>query len=344
MVMPFPFSRGLRHRERAGDLAPARHPDADDGADTVAGLRRPLTGFSIDPWSLRPRHPSRSSIDGSILTPAAQSSAGNPPVMADADNRRVDDLSVGRLITLARQRRQWRQVDLAVSAGVSQQLVALAESGAMDRLTLRSLRGIAKPLGMRVVLTAVLNGGDADRLRDRDHASLVERITSMLRRHEWEVIVEYTFSHYGERGSIDIVAWHGDAHALLVIEVKTRIYDVQALLAVLDRKARVAGRLLAEERGWTPSTVGRVTVVPELSANRSVAERHASLFRAALPARSREVRTWLRRSAGALAGLWFLSSTNEVGGIRVAVGRQRVRVRGQARRGGQVTRSTSRVG
>jgi transcriptional regulator with XRE-family HTH domain len=264
--------------------------------------------------------------------------------MADADNRRVDDLSVGRLITLARQRRQWRQVDLAVSAGVSQQLVALAESGAMDRLTLRSLRGIAKPLGMRVVLTAVLNGGDADRLRDRDHASLVERITSMLRRHEWEVIVEYTFSHYGERGSIDIVAWHGDAHALLVIEVKTRIYDVQALLAGLDRKARVAGRLLAEERGWTPSTVGRVTVVPELSANRSVAERHASLFRAALPARSREVRTWLRRPAGALAGLWFLSSTNEVGGIRVAVGRQRVRVRGQARRGGQVTRSTSRVG
>ncbi|MEO7294621.1 MAG: hypothetical protein ABIZ57_00635 [Candidatus Limnocylindria bacterium] len=238
----------------------------------------------------------------------------------------MDDIAVGRVIMLARQRRRWRQDDLAFAAGVSRALVALAEAGAMERLTVRSLRRIAAPLEIRLPLAPSWNGGEVDRLRDRDHARLVEEVVTVLRHEGWEVIVEYTFSHFGERGSIDIAAWHSGSQILLVVEVKTRVYDVQALVAGVDRKARLAGQLIRSERGWIPLAVGRLIVMPELSANRSMVARHSSIFGTAFSARSREVRSWLHRPTGDLAGLWFLSSVNRIGGIQVSIGRQRVRV------------------
>ncbi|MGH2385066.1 MAG: hypothetical protein ACRDGB_08475 [Candidatus Limnocylindria bacterium] len=228
----------------------------------------------------------------------------------------MDDIAVGRLITMVRQRKAWRQDDLTTAAGVSRALVALAEAGAIDRLTVRSLRRIAAPLEIRLPFTPLWNGGEADRLRDRDHARLVDDVVSVLRRDGWEVIIEYTFSHYGERGSIDIIAWHPVSRTLLVVEVKTRIYDVQGLVAGVDRKARLAGQLLGAERGWDPHAVGRLIVMPESTANRNLVARHASTLGAAFPARSREVRAWLRRPSGDMAGLWFLSSANGVGAIR----------------------------
>ena len=84
----------------------------------------------------------------------------------------VDDLAVGRLITLARQRKQWRQDDLAAAAGVSQSLVALLEAGLLERLTIRAAHHVAAQLGIRLPFTPLWNGGEADRLRDRDHANL----------------------------------------------------------------------------------------------------------------------------------------------------------------------------
>jgi len=141
------------------------------------------------------------------------------------------------------------------------------------------------------------------------------------------VVVEYTYSHYGERGAIDVVGWHATLGVIVVVEVKTRIYDVQALLSSLDRKTRLAAQLLPAERGWRMRGVGRVVVVPETTANRSLVARHESVFHAALPDRSRRVRGWLRKPSGTLAGIWFLSVTNRVGDNHVAVGRQRVRLR-----------------
>ena len=245
---------------------------------------------------------------------------------------------------LARQRKGWRQKDLAAAAGVSQQLVAIAESGALERLTVRALRKVAAPLEIRMPFGPLWNGGEADRLRDRDHATLVERVTTILRRHYWEVVVEYTFSQYGERGSIDLVGWHAEARTLLVVEVKTRIYDVQALVAGIDRKARLARQLLPAERGWRPEVVARVVVVPERSANRSLIGRHAQLFEAAMPEHSRAIRAWLCRPTGPISGIWFLSSTTRIGGIQVQVGRQRVRVRASRPTAPPDSRSTNLVG
>ena len=45
------------------------------------------------------------------------------------------------------------------------------------------------------------------RLVDRAHAALVDYVVGWLR-DDWEVVVEYTFNRYGERGSVDVLAWH----------------------------------------------------------------------------------------------------------------------------------------
>ena len=47
-----------------------------------------------------------------------------------------------------------------------------------------------------------------DRLVDDRHAVLVAAAGSLLTRAGWEVLPEVTYSRYGERGSIDLVAWH----------------------------------------------------------------------------------------------------------------------------------------
>ncbi len=146
----------------------------------------------------------------------------------------------------------------------------------------------------------------------------------MLTASGWEVALEVTFNEYGERGSIDALAWHGKTRSLLVVEVKSVVPDAQATLAPLDRKARLASRI-ARPRGWDPSTVARVLVVSEGPTNRRRVDRFRELFTAALPARNREVRQWLRGPRGALDGLLFLSNVNQTSTRRTTAGRSRVR-------------------
>ena len=62
---------------------------------------------------------------------------------------------------------------------------------------------------------------------------------------------EVSCSIWGERGSIDLLAWQPRRRALLVIEVKTEITDVGATLATLDRKRRLAPAIVRELEGWT---------------------------------------------------------------------------------------------
>ena len=62
-------------------------------------------------------------------------------------------------------------------------------------------------------------------------------------------MVEYTFNHYGERGSVDVVAYHAGHRALLIVEVKTRLTDLQAFLASFGRKLRVVPALVRDDRG-----------------------------------------------------------------------------------------------
>lgn len=239
---------------------------------------------------------------------------------------RMDVIRFGRGVRALRRRRGWRQVDLARAGGVSQSLIARIERGGADRVTVRLLERIANALGAGVVVRLDFNGEALDRLLDADHAGLVERVVIALRAAGWTCATEVSFAIDGERGSVDVLAWHQSSGVLLVIEVKSVIPDLQGTLVTLDRKARLGARI-ARGIGWTPSAVGRLLVVADdRTARRRVAE-HEATFAAHLPDRALAVRRALRApdSSRPVRGLWFLSGSTQATARHRVAGPNRTR-------------------
>jgi transcriptional regulator with XRE-family HTH domain len=196
---------------------------------------------------------------------------------------------------------------LADAVGVSPTLVARVERGDGGRITTRRLEAIAQALSARVELRLSWNGEALDRLLDADHARAVEAMATLLRDAGWTVAVEVTFAIRGERGSIDLLAWHSAARVVLVVEVKTVVPDIQAMLLSLDRKTRLALEI-AGARGWPAAAVGKpLVVVDSRTARRRVAAL-AVTFETEFPHRLVDVRRWIREPSAAtpLRGLWFL--------------------------------------
>lgn len=210
-----------------------------------------------------------------------------------------------------------------MACGVSQQLVSLIERGHSAALSLTALRRVAASLEMRVALRAEWRGGELDRLLDADHAVLQATGQRWLARLGWRVEAEVTFSRYGERGSIDLLAIHPPTGSLLVVEVKTVVADLQSLLRGLDAKARL-GRAIARERGWEPRSVVPCLFLAERATNRRRLAASAPLL-SRYSLRAGAARDWLRRPGPAAGLLIFLtpSPTNPGGGRRS--GRQRMR-------------------
>jgi transcriptional regulator with XRE-family HTH domain len=220
----------------------------------------------------------------------------------------MDLVRFGRSIRALRLRRRWRQLDLAAAARVSRPMVARVESGAGDTIPPRKLDAIASALGARIDLRLSWNGEALDRLLDSAHAQLVEAAALLLRSAGWEVAAEVTFQVRGERGAIDLLAWHAASGVLLVIEVKSVVPDIQAMLASLDRKCRLA-REIAVGRGWSPVSVGRLLMIGESRTSRRRVATLAETFHMMLPTRGAGVKRWLKAPAAQepLRGLLFLS-------------------------------------
>ena len=236
----------------------------------------------------------------------------------------VDDLRVGALARAVRHRLRWRQADVAARAGVSQRQVSYLETGRLERMTIRSARHIASVLEIRLAIVPQWRGGEGARLVDADHAALVDQVVSVLRAGGWESVVEFTFNEFGERGSVDVLGWHAATRTLLIIEAKSRLLDTQDTNARLARKARVVPRVAARELGWAVQQLGVMLVLDDLTANRSAVARHSSTFEVAYPQRGRGVRAWIRRPAGNLRGLWFLSPSTGGSAARGPTSRRRV--------------------
>jgi transcriptional regulator with XRE-family HTH domain len=224
----------------------------------------------------------------------------------------MDDRRVGLVLRTLRRRKAWRQRDVADKAHVSQQFIAELESGQVEHMDLARSRRVAAVLGASLEIMPRWRGPELDRLLDADHAGLVDRVASALRAADWEVITEWTFSHFGERGSIDLVGWHAATSALVIVEVKSRVVDIQALLSSVDRKARLAPSLLVD-RGWRSASVGRLLVLPDGSTGRDVLARHPASLGAAFPDRGVAVRRWLQTPSGPMAGVWFVRYTTKGG-------------------------------
>ncbi|MEA2676479.1 MAG: hypothetical protein QOJ81_620 [Chloroflexota bacterium] len=170
------------------------------------------------------------------------------------------------------------------------------------------VRRIGQALDVRVELVARWRGGEMDRLLNRRHASLASVVVQLLQSRGWETAPEVSFSVYGERGWIDILAWHAPSRTLLVIEVKTELVDVHETLGVLDRKKRLAPGI-ARERGWHALNVAVWLALEEVSTNRHRVQQLAPLLRAALPSGTRAMNAWLSHPAGSIAAMTFLSNS-----------------------------------
>jgi putative transcriptional regulator len=222
----------------------------------------------------------------------------------------VDLTRTGLDLRLLRQRRGWTQQRLADEVGVSRSSIAAIEGGHAERVALAVLLRVAAALEARLSVRVYWQGEALDRLRDERHAAIVERVLRLLTAEGWIVRTEVSFSEYGERGSIDVLAFHPEVGALLVVEVKSTVPDLQATLSNLDRKTRLAPGL-ARALGWEVESVSRLLVLPEdRTARRRVAQ-HEATFRAALPMRTVAVRRWLRHPDQAIAGILFLTDVSQ---------------------------------
>ena len=217
----------------------------------------------------------------------------------------MDDVQVGSVIRAVRIRRALRQSDVAALSGVSQSVVSSIERGGLEETSLRSIRRVAAAVGVSLPFAPRWRGAELARLLDERHASLVRSVVTHLTQLGWDVVPERTFSVYGEQGSIDVFAWQPACRAVLVVEVKTRIVDLQDLLATVDRKRRLAPRL-ARELGWKPVLLGAVVVVPAETQIRNAISAHRALFDTSFPTGTRAVRRWLMQPERDMRGIWFV--------------------------------------
>jgi transcriptional regulator with XRE-family HTH domain len=224
----------------------------------------------------------------------------------------MDDLRVGLMVRAVRLRRGLRQADLAAAAGTSRQTISRLERGELAAMCIRTLRRVSRALGMPPMVTLGWRGADVAELLDEGHARVVDGVVAVLQTSGWEIAVEYSFNHFGERGSVDVLAWHAATRSLLIVEAKTRIVDLQDLFSSVDRKKRLVPRLVAAERGWAARGLGVVLVVPEMSALRRAVARHSASFDTAFQQRTVEIRRWIRSPRGSLSGVWFLADSHGV--------------------------------
>jgi transcriptional regulator with XRE-family HTH domain len=235
----------------------------------------------------------------------------------------VDDTRCGSTLRAIRVRAGLRQVDVARRSHVSRQKVSLIERGFASRLPLHVVRAVAVALGVSVDVQLRWRGGDIDRVVNAGHADLHESVARALAGLPgWVWLAEVTFAHFGERGVIDILAWHAESRSLLIIELKTELVDPQGLVATMHRRVRL-GHVIAREQGWRPATISAWVVVSDTSTERRRLARHVSLLRGAFPADGRLVRRWLRAPRGRISALTFWSYVAP-GSLRK--GRRRVRL------------------
>jgi transcriptional regulator with XRE-family HTH domain len=235
-----------------------------------------------------------------------KSTPGKPQIRVGGQTPRMDDMRLGSVIKALRDRRGWTQVQLASAARLSPAAISRLEHGRIDATTLVVLRRVFNAMDAPIDLVPRWRGGDLDRLIDARHAGMVETLVRRLASlPEWIVQPEVTFSFFGERGSIDVIAWHPGRRALLIIEVKSAIGDVGGLVRQVDRYRRLA-RDIARDRDWSPAFVGVWVVVADgRTARRRFAE-HETTLRQAFPADGHAMEGWIHRPERDLSGLSFL--------------------------------------
>jgi transcriptional regulator with XRE-family HTH domain len=236
----------------------------------------------------------------------------------------MDDRRLGMAVRARRHKRGWRLIDLAAAAGVGAGVCGLLERGEVERLSVRTARAVVAAVGLPLNWDIGWQRQEIDRLLDADHSTLAVHLTRRLEPHGWIVRSEVSFNDYGDRGRIDLLAYHPTARILLVIEIKTAIVDGQELLGTLDVKTRVAPKLM-RSLGWQPlHVIPAIILTDGTTVRRHVTELEPLLRRFDL--RGRAAWTWLAQPMSGPGGiLAFLKLPFGNGVDRRRAGRRRIR-------------------
>jgi hypothetical protein len=199
----------------------------------------------------------------------------------------------------------------------------------LERMTLAVLRRCLAALEIRLDLVPSWRGAELARLLDERHAAMQARLAERLRRWGWQVFVEVSFNHYGDRGRVDLVAYYPPLGLLLIGEVKSEIADAQGLLGTLDVKLRLAAHIAARLGLPRPTRVLPLLLVPDAPTARRRIRRLTPLF-ARFSLRGRAAAHLLRRPdprtlEGVTGLLVFSNQSYAHGGSTKSVGTQRVR-------------------
>lgn len=223
----------------------------------------------------------------------------------------MNDLQLGLGLRAARMKRRMRQADLAAQAGVSASIVSRFEHGEFDCSALGVIRRVAGKLGVVLEIAPKSRGGEFERVINARHAIFGEAVAAWVaRRPGWIVAAEVSFSIYGERGIVDLLAWHEATGSLVVIELKTAIVDVDELIGTLDRKRRLAPRIAAL-RGWRAGPVSTWLLVADSKTNRRRVAEHRTMLTSGLPLDGRSLGSlFTRPERGAQSGIAFWSNVS----------------------------------
>ncbi len=240
----------------------------------------------------------------------------------------MQDLQVGRTFRLLRIRKGWRQADASVRSGLSRKTIRKIEQGFVDAISLAAIRRYAATFELRVDLSVIGRGGELARTLDEEHAAIVEHLAALLTASGWIVEPEASFNHYGDRGRIDLLAFHPVTRTLLIVEVKTVLTDLQEMFGSMNVKQRLAPQL-ARERGWEVSEVASLLAVASTSASRQIVRQHRTLF-GPMTADAARIRRWITTPNGPAAAngaaamlLWVPAA--QLGKRTWIAGRRRVR-------------------
>jgi transcriptional regulator with XRE-family HTH domain len=238
------------------------------------------------------------------------------------------DRRVGAVLRAVRRRRRLRQSDVARTAGVAASTVSRLERGHLDACTFGTASRVAAALDVRLDVVPRWRGGELDRLLNAGHSAMHEQVARLFASMPaWRFVPEASFSVYGERGAIDVLAWHEARRMLLVVELKTEIVDVQALVGSVDRKRRLA-TTVGVQRGWAVrnARTSAWVVVADTRTNRARLAAHVALLRAVFPLDGRTIRRWLPDPLVPVGALSFLQIDRTGHAMSVANGSQRVRI------------------
>jgi transcriptional regulator with XRE-family HTH domain len=218
-----------------------------------------------------------------------------------------EDERLGLLLRRLRRRAGQTQERLAALAEITVEDICEIENGRVGRVRVERVRAAFAAADARLYLKSWWHGAAADRLLDEDHAAIVELAALVFIRRWWRPEIEVTFPEFGERGSIDLFAAHEAARTVAVCEVKSAFGSLEETNRSIDAKVRHAPAIALRVFGWRPAFVGRLLIVPDLTVVRRVVREHTATVDSLYPARSRQIRAWLRKPDPDIAGIWFLS-------------------------------------